>query len=124
MIEITLLVLVLVVMLILVQSIKIAGESERFAVLTLGRFHAYSGPGLIVIIPYTQRAFRLRVGDVGELVSSEFARFGELDIPVKNVGSLRPGQAVKIDGFDGVEPQLAASAVPVKTMCPNCGHQF
>lgn len=113
-----------VVTVLLMSSIKIANESERFAVFVLGRFQAFRGPGLILIAPYTQKVHRLKVGDIGVLASSEFARFGTADIPVSNVESLRQGQAVRIDGFDGVEPRLVASSVPSKTICPNCGYNF
>jgi len=118
------LILTLLVTVILYQSLKIAGESERFAVFVLGRFQAYKGPGLVLVIPHTQQAHRLRIGDVGTLTSYEFARFGDVDIPVRNVRSLRRGQAVRIDGFDGVEPRLVASSVAATTTCPNCGHEF
>lgn len=119
-----LLVLSIVVIVVLSNSIRIAGESERFAVFILGRFQAFKGPGLVLITPYTQQVHRLKVGDIGVLSSSEFARFGTVDIPVSNVESLRQGQAIRIDGFDGVEPILVESSVPAKTICPNCGHNF
>ena len=108
----------------LASSLKIAAESERFAVFGMGRFVAFKGPGLIFISPGVHRAVRLRIGDIGVLSSSEFARFGPVDIPVKNIGSLRQGQSVRIDSFDGVEPRLVESSLPAKTMCPKCGHQF
>ena len=108
----------------LARSIKIAGESERFAVFILGRFQAFKGPGLILIAPYIHQVHRLRVGDVGVLTSSEFARFSTVDIPIGDVGSLRQGQAVRIDGFEGAEPRLVASSVPATTVCPHCGQTF
>jgi len=116
--------LFVVVTVILMNAIKIANENERFAVFILGRFQAFKGPGLILITPYTQQVQRLKVGDIGVLTGPEFARFDTVDIPVSNVASLRQGQAVRIDGFDGVEPRLVASSVPGKTICPNCGHNF
>lgn len=118
------LILILIVIVILPSSIKIAGESERFAVFILGRFQAFKGPGLVLIAPYTQKVHRLRVGDIGLLKSSEFARFGEIDIPIADVGSLKVGQHVRIDSFDGVEPRIVASPIPPKVICPNCAHQF
>lgn len=118
------LILTLIVIVILPSSIKIAGESERFAVFILGRFQAFKGPGLVLIAPYTQKVHRLRIGDIGLLESAEFARFAEVDIPIAEVGSLQVGQAVRIDSFEGVEPRIVASPIPAKVMCPNCGHQF
>lgn len=118
------LVLALVVIIVLASSLKIAGESERFAVFILGRFQAFKGPGLILVAPYTQKVHRLKVGDVGLLKSSEFACFSDVDIPISNADSLRQGQAIRIDGFDGVEPRIVASSTPPQTFCPNCGHQF
>lgn len=118
------LILTLIVIVILPSSIKIAGESERFAVFILGRFQAFKGPGLVLVAPYTQKVHRLRIGDIGLLKSSEFARFSEIDIPIADVGSLKVGQAVRIDSFDGVEPRIVVSPIPPKVICPNCGHQF
>lgn len=117
-------VVLLVAIVFLASALKIANESERFAVFLLGRFQFFKGPGLVILAPATQKAHRLRVGDVGTLTSAEFANFGGVDIPVTNTESLRQGQAVRIDGFDGVEPRIVASSVPAKTMCPSCGHQF
>ncbi len=108
----------------LMGAFRIANESERFAVFVLGRFHSYKGPGLVIISPSITKVARLKIGDIGTLTSSEFARFGEIDIPVSNTDSLKQGQAVRIDGFDGVEPRLVASSIPAKTMCPKCGHSF
>ena len=82
-------VLSIVVIVVLYNSIRIAGESERFAVFILGRFQAFKGPGLVLITPYTQQVHPPKVGDIGVLSSSEFARFGAVDRPVTNVESLR-----------------------------------
>lgn len=118
------LLLTLIVVVILAISIKIAGESERFAVFMLGRFQAFKGPGLVLIAPYTQKVHRLRIGDIGRLTSPEFARFADIDVPIANTGTLKVGEPVRIDGFDGVEPRIVASATPPQAICPNCGHQF
>ena len=113
-----------IAVIVLIKSIEIAGESERFAVFSLGRFHAFAGPGLVLIIPFTQQAHRLKVGDIGVVTGSKFARFGAFDIPISNAGSWQPNQSVRIDGFDGVEPRLVASSLPDTTVCPSCGHSF
>jgi hypothetical protein len=116
--------LIVVIFIIMMKSVRIAHESERFAVFMLGRFHSYQGPGLVMIIPFTQRVHKLTVGDVGVLTGSATARFDTVGIPIRDTRSLRHGQAVRIDGFDGVEPKVVASSVSAKAICPNCGHKF
>jgi len=108
----------------LVQSVKIAGEGERFAIFTLGKFHSFAGPGLIMIVPFTQQAMKLKVGDLGLLISREFATFNSVNIPATNTESIIMGQAVRIDGFDDTEPRLVASSVRPMNHCPKCGHEF
>lgn len=117
-----LLILILVAV-VLYSSIRIAQENERFAVFTMGRFVRYKGPGLVLKSAMTQ-LIRLRVGDIGMLTSHEFARFGDVDVPVTNVDSFRAGDSVRIDGFDDTGPRLVKSSVHRKTHCPNCGHEF
>jgi len=83
------------------QSLKIAGESERFAVFVLGRFLDFRGPGLILVIPFTQRIVRLKIGDIGRVKGPDFVTIGEVDIPIDGLTSFRVGQSVRIDRFDG-----------------------
>ena len=105
-------------------TIRIAAESERFAIFMLGRFHSYRGPGLVLVVPFTQRVHRLRVGDVGVMSGSGFATFDGVDIPVEGTRTLGQGQSVRIDSFDGAEPRLVASAERPQQRCPKCGHSF
>ncbi len=120
----TLVVALLVVIVVLYQSIKIADESERFAVFVLGRFMDFRGPGLVFVAPGTQRIVRLKIGDIGSVKGPDFVAFGEVDIPIGGLTSFRVGQSVRIDRFDGAKPVLTASSVAPKNTCPNCGHQF
>ena len=106
------------------SATKIAGESQRFAVFKFGRFQHYVGPGLVMVVPFVQKVHRLGVGDFGVMVGKEIARFGTIDIPLRNVESIREGQTVRIDGFADVEPKVVASSPPGKDMCPSCGHVF
>lgn len=85
---------------ILLKSVHIAGETERYAVTTLGRFDGYRGPGLVMILPFVTRAFRLKIGDTGTLISPEFASFAKVEIPVAGVSSIRVHSAIEITGFD------------------------
>ena len=116
--------LTIVVMIVMIKSLKIAAEGERFAIFTLGRFHSYAGPGLVLIIPFTQQVLRLKVGDTGQLTSREFATFGNVNIPVSGTDSIDVGQAVRIDGFNDKGPCLVASFASPTNRCPNCGHEY
>jgi hypothetical protein len=119
-----LLVVTLVLIVVLAQSLKIASESERFAVFGLGRFMDFKGPGLVLVTPYTQKVIRLKVGDIGRVKGPDFVTFGEDDIPVGGLTSFRVGQSVRIDRFEGATPVFSASSIAPKNTCPNCGHSF
>ena len=112
-----LIVLIVVLIGVIYGSLRVAGEGERFAVFMLGRFQGYRGPGLILVAPFIQRIHRLKVGDTGVLANSTSARFDGVDIPVTGLASLQPGQGVRIDRFDGVEPRLVASSAHARTVC-------
>ena len=103
-------VLLLVVIVLLMTALKIAGESERFAVFVLGRYESLSGPGLVILAPFIHKALRLRIGDTGVLVSREFCRFGDTDVPVAAGDHLVVGQPVRIDGFEDGAIRLAPAA--------------
>lgn len=79
---------------------------------------------MVAIMPFTQRAITLKIGDLGLLNSREIATFGNVNIPVTDTDSIDIGQSVRIDGFDGVRPRLAASATRPKNHCPKCGHEY
>lgn len=106
----------------LCSSIAIAQENERFAVFVIGRFVAYEDPGLVLKVG-PQRLLLLKVGDIGTLTSHEFAKFGEVDIPIRDAELSEVGAPVSIDGFDDTEPRLVESSRRPKTRCPDCGHE-
>jgi hypothetical protein len=99
--------LLLYVVLMVQKSVHIAGETERFAVITLGRFNGYRGPGLILILPFVTQAFRLKIGDTGTLISPEFASFAKVEIPVTGLSSINVGTTIEITGFDDDGPRFA-----------------
>ena len=117
-------ILTLIIVVALASSVKIAGESERFAVFILGRFHSFKGPGLVLVAPGTHKVHRLRIGDTGLVKSSRLVQFGETDVPISDIGSLKVGQSVRIDNFDGVEPRIAAASTRAEVICPKCGHTY
>jgi hypothetical protein len=116
-----LLLLLLFAVLLAYRSTAIVAENERCAVFLLGRFQAFKGPGL-VFKTSNHHIVRLTVGDVGSVISPEFIRFGEVDIPVTMAGSFNIGDAVRIDSFGDSGPIVSQSSIRPKRICPNCGH--
>ena len=51
--------LFIIAVVLIFTSIKVLNEYERGVILTLGRFTAVKGPGLIIVIPGMQQIFRL-----------------------------------------------------------------
>ena len=103
--------LLLYVVFLLQKSAHIAAEAERFAVITLGRFAGYRGPGLVVILPIVSRVFRLRIGDTGSLVGPELATFANVDVPVTGVNSIKVGSTIEITGFDEHGPVISLAVI-------------
>ena len=113
-----------IVVLMLSRSIRIAGESQRFAVFTLGRFDGYRGPGLIVVAPIISQVLRVAVGDTGTLISPEFVTIGNAEIPVTELDSLAVGSTIQIAGFDEHGPRFVPASVSQASRCPKCGHAY
>ena len=110
----------------LYMTIRIAGEYERFAVTTLGRFSGLKGPGLLFRWLGGESTWtRIAIGDSGELMGPDVGRFDGLDLPVRYDGSLRLGTAVKITGF--TETEIKVEADPSKSRaikCDKCGQEI
>jgi hypothetical protein len=102
---------VLIIVLVLASSsIKIARESQRLIVYRLGRFLGLKGPGLIFIIPVVDKGTKVNVGDRGELLGQDLVRIRNADLPVKVVGRVEVGQAVRIQSFMEKEAVVVADS--------------
>lgn len=107
------------------SSIKIAREDQRFAVFRLGRFMGIKGPGLIYVIPVTDKVHKLSLGDSGELLASGQARFGKVTVPVESGERLEVGSAVRIMRFkDSSVVVTHGLGKGRKVMCPKCSHEM
>lgn len=118
--------LVAVMAIILMSSIRIARDSERFAVFILGRFAGFKGPGLLLRIPGQVAIWhRIKLGDRGELLNGGLARFGSFDLPVQSVAPARPGTFVRVTSFAPSSVVVEPSEDQVRSLrCPKCGHHF
>jgi regulator of protease activity HflC (stomatin/prohibitin superfamily) len=90
--------------------LQILRDDERLAVTRLGRYQGLRGPGLVWYFPIMDKVVRLRVGDIGDLITSELARFGEVTIPVA-VDRIT-GSRAQIAGFDDSHSPSRARVVP------------
>lgn len=110
-----------------VSGIRIAQESERFAVSVLGRFVGLKGPGLLLKWPDTaSRWVRLRLAQNGEFVGGGLVQFGEVAVPVRLQSPVDPGDVVQIISFRGNDIWVAR---PPRTdsqvvRCEQCGHEM
>ena len=121
--NVIILVVAAVAIVIAYSSIRIANESERFAVFMLGRFWKFKGPGL-VFKTNTMKLVRLRIGDLCVVAGPEFVRFGESDVPVAQASEFRIDDNVRILSFGENGPFLERSDEKPAQRCPKCGHEY
>lgn len=117
------LIMLIILAVVLYQLIAIPAENERFAMFVLGRFQAFRGPGLVVTTNLC-KSIRIAIGDIGEVTSSEFIRFGGVEIPVTGASSFNVGEAVRLDSFGNGGPVVSRSSNQPERTCPQCGHRF
>jgi hypothetical protein len=68
---------------------------------------------------------RLRLGDKGELLSSEIARFQDKDIPIISSSKFSIASIVQITGFENNKIKIELSPNQTKSIkCPKCGHEI
>ena len=121
--ETTLLIITALVVILAYSSLRIANENERFAVFVLGRFLEFKGPGL-VFKTQAMKFVRLKIADIGVVISPEFVRFGESDVPIPQAKEFRVGDSVRILSFGEDGPFLERSDKAAIQQCPKCGHEF
>lgn len=78
--------------------IQVLKEDERLALFRHGEYQGLKGPGIVWCLPFLDARVRLRVGDMGTLMTSTLAHFGDVTIPV--VGDKLSGSRVRIVGFN------------------------
>lgn len=118
-------VIIIIITVVLLNALKIAQEQERFAVIKLGKFYELKGPGLLLKLMGSDAEWiRLRLGERGELVSPEFGRFQNKDIPVIVDAGTQIGSMIKIIGFNGKKVLAHLDLEQRRTViCEKCGHE-
>jgi len=95
--------------------IQILREDERLALFSHGQYQGLKGPGIVVCLPFLGTRVRLRVGDVGILMTYKLARFGDATVPV--AGEELSGSWVRIVGFNDLQ---SPSCPRVEQHAPSC----
>jgi regulator of protease activity HflC (stomatin/prohibitin superfamily) len=57
-------------------------EDERIAVFRRGRYRGLKGPGIVIVFPPAGQWVKLRVGDTGQLITIDLARFDTFNVPI------------------------------------------
>ena len=117
---------IFIIFVFLASVIKIASKNQRFALFNIGNFVEFKGPGLLFKWPWSAIFWeRLTVGDHGELISNELAKFKDIEIPIKCEGEVSIGSRIRITDFSEKhalvkkDPDLKRSII-----CEKCGHKM
>jgi len=89
-----------VLLLMIIASIRVAKENERFAIFILGRFFVLKGPGLVICLPFVQKAVRLTIGDMGKYKGNEIAEYLGYSLPVMADSTPGINTPIRIKSFN------------------------
>ncbi len=81
--------LTLILMILLVSAIRIVPENTRLSIFRLGRYIGDRGPGLVLLLPFVDRAVRIDVNDQMQRAQAQqqmWGAIGETQTPVQADG--------------------------------------
>ena len=115
----------LVLLMVVLSTIKLVPDGERFAVFILGRFARFKGPGLVLKIPSTGSEWKLvKAGERGTIISNEVGQFAAGHLPMLLDGRAIPGASIRVTGFEPDRLHAAVDSDQTKTViCAKCGHE-
>jgi hypothetical protein len=118
------LVILLVVLVFFLKRLLVVGEHERMAIISLGRFVGFKGPGLLFKVSGVEQWHRVAVGDRGEVLAAGVVRINGIDLPVEDQSVAAPGELVRVVGYTESAVQVRRDDVQTRTFtCEKCGHQ-
>ena len=117
-------ILFFIIFIFLARSIRIAKESERFAVHAIGQFKEFKGPGMQLKLSSQTEWTRIKADSRGKIVTDNMLRIDDVDIPYTSEEKLKVGDYVRISGFEdkGVLAVLDKDQRD-SFVCEKCGHQ-
>jgi hypothetical protein len=120
------LVVIIIAIILLASSIKIASDHQRFAVYALGQYKGLKGPGLFVKLLGGEKWIRISIGDRFELISPNVAKVDNFAVPVEADGKVPINSFIRVTGFKDNSTVLTISdANQRRTIkCEKCGHEI
>lgn len=119
-----LIVLLILGLLFLFKTFRVLGENQRFAEFFLGKFIKLIGPGPVFKLTRGETKWvRLSLGDQGEILNPDVARFHAADVPVEGGWQLSPGSRVRIVKFSAKCPVVQLDTSIRRYKCEKCGHE-
>jgi len=92
-------VFIILVMIFLAFSMRVVAEQQRIALFRFGRYVGLKGPGLVMVVPYMDRGYKIAIGDQCELTARGMGKFREFQVPVVFTDSIATGASVRVVGF-------------------------
>ena len=118
-------VLAVLIIMFLAASLKVASEYQRLALFRLGRYLGLRGPGLILIIPGTDKCFTIAIGDQGQLINDGIGKFKDVEVPVEYNEKIYTGSRIKVNGFLNQKIQVGLDSDQRRVVkCEKCGHEM
>ena len=118
------LIAIAVLIALMLLSVRVAKEHERFAVFIAGRYAGLRGPGLLFHRPGSLSEWhRVAIGDTGESLGSQLGKFGQVQVPVSARADIAPGSSIRIDAFEcGLAVVVPNPLARRMFECERCGH--
>jgi hypothetical protein len=119
------LVLIILIIMFLAASLKVASEYQRIALFRLGRYLGLKGPGLILIVPVTDKCCMISIGNQGQLINGGIGKFKDTELPVECNDKINIGSKIIVNGFLNQKIQVALdSDQRLMVKCEKCGHEM
>ncbi len=116
-------IVIIFLMFVTMSKITVLQDTERIVIYTLGKYKAMAGPGLFIKALWGSDFYvRLRCGIRGQLISREYGRFKDCDVPVRFAEHIETGSQIRIIGFE--ENNAIVEKVKMRIVrCEKCGHK-
>ena len=117
-------ILIIILLIFLARRIRVANESERFAVHALGQFKEFKGPGLQFKWSGGETEWSpIKADSRGKIVTDKMLRVNNIDVPYKSEEQLKIGDYVRISGFENERVIVILDKDQRDSfVCEKCGH--